>query len=96
MTAETRWRSAVFERDADETGTPICRADRHAFQCRGIPHHAHHIVYRSQILTSQYWTILANGIALSYACHDLAHATHNANLPPQRVADAKRAVSLNQ
>ena len=84
------WHAAVFSDSAY-----ICQAETHHPACDGFPTEAHHIVYRAHLTKPALW-LRANGIALSTPCHQLAHASHNANLHDARLVAAVNAVNAVQ
>jgi hypothetical protein len=86
----SEWHRAVFS-----ASSYICEAETHAPGCDGFPTEAHHIVYRSHLTKPALW-IVENGIALSQACHILAHASHNANVSQPRLDRAVAAVNAIQ
>ena len=69
-----------------------CAAQVHHPDCDGIPHEAHHIVYRSHLTEATRWLTL-NGVALSRSCQQMAHETHNRNIDPARCIAAVEAVN---
>lgn len=87
MTKARIWHDAVFDLDGG-----LCAARQHDPRCRGRAEHAHHIVYRSHLPSWCLW-IVNNGIALSIACHNLAHATKNANISTERKREAVDSVN---
>lgn len=83
------WRETVLDRDghmcASEIHDPTCHDDRG-------PLRAHHIVYKSHLSPRSLW-IVQNGIALSDACHCLAHSTHNVSIGLKRANAAVAVVN---
>jgi hypothetical protein len=88
--AGRKWHAAVFA-----ASDYLCQAETHAPGCNGFPTEAHHIVYRAHLTESALW-VFENGAALSLQCHQLAHASHNANLADDRLMTAVDAVNAIQ